>query len=371
MYFIGLMSGTSMDAIDAALADLHDNGLSVIEYRQFPIPEDIQTAVRSISTRTTLEQITELDVILGRLFAEAVESILALSGTKPESIAAVGSHGQTVLHLPTGIYPRTLQIADANIIAYRTGITTVTDFRRLDIAAGGQGAPLASAFHAWRFRSTETDRIVLNLGGMANITVLPADPAAGISGFDTGPGNSLMDEWTRLHLQQKYDEDGQWAASGSRDKELLDLMLDDTYFRMPPPKSTGKDRFNLHWLSQKTDLLRSDRDSKDIQATLLELTTRTISDAIKTNAPDTEEILLCGGGIHNHQLVKRLKESLPDIDIVSTDLYGIHPDAVEAITFAWLAKCRLEMTPGNVPSVTGAAGPLVLGAVYEPGYRNR
>jgi len=371
VYFIGLMSGTSMDAVDVALADLQDDDVSVIDYRQFPIPREVQTAVRSLNSQAAMVQITELDVILGRLFSEAVKAMLESTDIRPESVTAIGSHGQTVLHLPDDTYPRTLQIADPNIIAYETGITTVTDFRRLDIAAGGQGAPLASAFHAWRFRSVKTSRVVLNLGGMANITILPAGSAAEISGFDTGPGNALMDEWTRVNRRQDYDENGQWAASGCCNADLLDCMLDDPYFSLPPPKSTGKDRFNLDWLAQKRKFADTDCETRDIQATLLELTARTITDAITAQAPDTGEILLCGGGTHNHRLVQRLQELLPEPVIITTEAYGIHPDAVEAVTFAWLAKCRLEHIPGNVPAVTGAAEPLVLGSVYEPSRRRK
>jgi len=270
------------------------------------------------------------------------------------------------LHFPQANYPRTLQIGDPNIIAVNTGITTVADFRRSDIAAGGQGAPLASAFHAWRFRSTVTNRIVLNLGGMANITILPADITQPISGFDTGPGNALMDDWTQRHLHRDYDHNGEWATSGTCDHELLNLLLDETYFQLPSPKSTGRDDFNLAWLEQKLMRLNKLLPPENVQATLLELTARTISDAVFKSAASTQEILLCGGGTHNLALGQRLRQLLLNQLIVSTAQYGIHPDAVEAVTFAWLAKCRMDNCPANIPAVTGAKRLVMLGGVYQP-----
>jgi anhydro-N-acetylmuramic acid kinase len=365
VYFIGLMSGTSVDAIDAALVDITDNQLSLIAYDQYPIPSPVQTAIRTLSSTTPIANVSELDAILGELFAEAVNTIIVKGSLKPADITATGSHGQTILHLPQATYPRTLQIGDPNIIAVKTGITTVADFRRSDIAAGGQGAPLASAFHAWRFRSNNLNRIVLNLGGMANITVLPADITQPVSGFDTGPGNALMDDWTQRHLHRDYDHNGEWATSGTCDNELLNLMLDETFFHMPSPKSTGRDDFNLDWLEQKRMSLNKLLPPEDVQATLLELTARTISDAVLNSAPSTQEILLCGGGTHNLALVQRLRQLLLNQRIVSTEQHGIHPDAVEAVTFAWLAKYRLDNSPANIPAVTGASRPVVLGAVYH------
>ncbi len=355
-----------MDAIDTALVEINGNDLAVIQYRQYPIPTAVQTAVRNVSVRTSLEQITELDVILGELFADAVNAILALSGLTPAAITAIGSHGQTVLHLPRGNYPRTLQIGDPARIAVRTGITTVADFRRNDIAAGGQGAPLACAFHAWRFHSAERDRVVLNLGGMANITVLPSGSESQITGFDTGPGNALMDSWVQLHLQQDFDVDGAWAISGKVDPQLLGLMLADPYFSKRPPKSTGKDDFNRGWLSARLDMTGREIEPANVQATLLELTARSVSTAIAQNAPVTTEVLVCGGGMHNRALLQRLKEYMPDRTIVPTDQYGVSADAVEAVTFAWLAKCRLEQLPANLPAVTGASRKVILGAIYSP-----
>ena len=355
-----------MDAIDTVLAEITDLDLNVLEYRQYQIPRDLQTRVRAVHSRTSLEDITALDALLGEAFAGAVTEILAASDTAAGEVAAVGSHGQTVLHLPSDKQPRTLQIGDPNIIAARTGITTVADFRRADIAVGGQGAPLACAFHAWRFRAPDRSRIVLNLGGMANLTVLPADAGDRIIGFDTGPGNALMDLWIQDRLGRDYDEDGRWAGAGAVDDELLGLLLDEPYFSLHPPKSTGKDEFNLAWLKDKLDSLGRKPDPESIQATLLQLTIRTVATAIDAVALKAQEILLCGGGARNPLLVAGLERALPGRQVRSTAGYGVDPDAVEAITFAWLAKRRLDGLPGNIPAVTGAARGMVLGAVYRP-----
>lgn len=359
------MSGTSMDAIDAALVKIDNNDLAVVQYRQYPIPATVKARVRSINSLSPVSIITELDVVLGQLFADAVINLLTLAGLKADAISAIGSHGQTVLHLPNGKYPRTLQIGDPARIAVNTGITTVADFRRNDIAAGGQGAPLACAFHVWRFRHTNINRAVLNLGGMANITLLPSDPSKNITGFDTGPGNALMDNWTQRHLNQDYDNEGKWAASGRSDELLLKSLLAEPYFQLEPPKSTGKDEFNLDWLLARIAKSGRQHAAVDVQATLLELTARSVSAAVTRYATSTQELLVCGGGVHNKTLMNRLAELLPDQTIVSTDKYGIDADAVEAITFAWLAKCRLENRPANIPSVTGATGPVLLGAIYQ------
>jgi anhydro-N-acetylmuramic acid kinase len=363
--FIGLMSGTSMDAIDAALVEINNETLNVIHYHQYPIPSDLQLAIRSVNGELNLHDLTQLDVQLGELFAKSVLELLQQSNVYSSAVTAIGSHGQTVLHLPESNLPRTLQIGDPSIIAVRTGIKIVADFRRHDIAAGGQGAPLAPAFHAWQFRSNEVNRVILNLGGMANITVLPAKNNNEILGFDTGPGNGLMDSWTQQHLNMDYDMNGKWAAEGTCNQTLLDIFLEDPYFSLNPPKSTGKDAFNQKWLEQKLELVNMSIANADVQRTLLELSALSICDAIKHHGRDARELFLCGGGIHNPQFVNRLEALMPDLDIVSTEKYGIHPDAVEAVAFAWLAKCRLDNSPGNIPSVTGAEKSVVLGAIYQ------
>ncbi len=354
-----------MDAIDTALVEINGPDLAVLQYRQYPIPADVQAAVRKVTLETSLETISELDAILGDLFADAVNAILAVSGLGPEAIAAIGNHGQTVLHLPGSRHPRTVQIGDPARIAVKTAITTVADFRRNDIAAGGQGAPLACGFHAWRFRAAGRDRVVLNLGGMANITVLPSRPDLVVSGFDTGPGNALMDSWIQLHQQRDFDTDGAWATSGKVDTELLELMLADPYFSKRPPKSTGKDDFNLPWLINLTSKTGRLIEAVNVQASLLELTARSVASAIADHAALTTEVLVCGGGMHNRALLQRLTALMPERSIVPTDHYGISGDAVEAITFAWLAKCRLDEVTANLPAVTGASRPVMLGAIYR------
>jgi len=360
------MSGTSMDAIDVALVKFDKQSAASLDYQQFAIPGEIQQKIRAIDIVSTISVVTELDVILGNLFAEAVQKVLDSNNVKIQDIAAIGSHGQTVLHLPNNPHPRTLQIGDANIIANLTGITTVSDFRRMDIAAGGQGAPLACAFHAWHFRKSKCNRVILNIGGMANITILPGDERKEVSGFDTGPGNALMDDWIQNTLGKDCDKNGEWAASGHCHADLLALFLEHDYFKNAPPKSTGKDEFNLNYLKNHLSRITDKLKPRDVQATLLELSARTISNAIKEHAKDTHEIMVCGGGIHNPVLMQAFRDALPEISIVSTANQGVDPDAMEAIVFAWLAKKRLERQPGNLPSVTGAKGPVILGAVYKP-----
>ncbi|HSR63135.1 MAG TPA: anhydro-N-acetylmuramic acid kinase [Gammaproteobacteria bacterium] len=360
------MSGTSMDAVDAVLVRINDDDLDIVAYAQYPIDKDIQVSVRNLDSKSPVSEVTRLDHIMGHLFADAVLSILDRAGMSGEEISAVGSHGQTVLHLPDDPHPRTLQIGNPDIIAERTRITTVAGFRGRDIAAGGQGAPLAPAFHAWYFHTTDKDRVILNIGGMANITWLPADSTRQISGFDTGPGNALLDDWTQVNVGQDFDRDGLWARSGDVDSDLLKLLLDDPYFSRKPPKSTGRDYFNIKWLRGKLSRIGHDLKNADIQATLLELSAVTISNAI-TDLAAHPEILVCGGGIHNTTLLTRLKALLESSTVQSTAVMGINPDAVEAVCFAWLARRRLRLEPGNLPTVTGAKASRILGTIYSAG----
>lgn len=354
-----------MDAIDVALVQIKNKTLTLIQYEQFPINTELKNSVRHISTNSNIDEVSRLDNLLGQLFADSVLKLLKKGKLDPGEITAIGSHGQTVLHLPDANPARTLQIGDANIITFKTGITTVADFRRMDMAAGGQGAPLAPAFHAFQFSSDTRHRVVLNLGGMANITVLPKYGANKVTGFDTGPGNALLDDWTQQHLDQPFDKNGSWAESGKVNEALLKYMLEDPYFQMGPPKSTGRDYFNLKWLNNILSGLQLDISPADIQITLLELTVITISEAIKKYAEKTDEILICGGGVHNPVLIKSLEGKLSDIEINSTGKYGLDPDCIEAVAFAWLAKCRLNEIPVNLSSVTGATSPQILGAIYS------
>ena len=371
MLFIGLMSGTSTDAIDAALVDLSGDALDIIDYRQYPLQAELQKSLRGVNPLSSIDAISELDSLVGHCFGQAALALLETNGAGPDQVRAIGSHGQTVLHFPGATPPRTLQIGDPNLIAGLTGITTIADFRRADMAAGGQGAPLAPAFHAWRFRTGQVNRVVLNIGGIANITILPAHPGEDVRGFDTGPGNTLMDAWIQQCLDHSYDEQGRWAATGSVRQDVLEQTLSDPWFTAPPPKSTGKDDFNLAWLAAHTGKTGAPCRDEDIQATLLELTAASIAEAISAYAPRAEELLACGGGVHNQVLMQRLQSLLPGIDLKSTGDYGVNPDAVEAVTFAWLARQRLDNIPANLPSVTGAKNPVILGAVYPPANKGR
>ncbi len=364
-YYIGLMSGTSLDAIDAAIVRFSGKRCELQQHLALTISEDIRQQALSLLTpgENELARLCRLDVQLGRLFAEAVQALLRQADLDASAISAIGSHGQTLRHYPDTEFPTTLQIGDPNIIAEQTGITTIADFRRRDMAAGGQGAPLAPAFHQALLRDEKDDRVVLNIGGIANIPLLPADPAQPITGFDTGPGNALMDSWIQTHLQQSHDPEGTWATSGKMNKTLLDQLLSDAYFQQAPPKSTGRETFNLSWLEKQLQNF-SDLSAEDIQATLAELTAISIARAISKHAADTKQVLICGGGIHNSYLIQRLAAHLPQQQLRSTQELGIDPDWVEAMAFAWLAKQTLEGQAGNLPGVTGAQHPVILGGIY-------
>jgi len=355
-----------MDAIDVALVKIDGKSLELIEYEEYPIADDIRVAIRNLSATSTIEEVSKYDFILGQLFASAILELIEQSNFSHEKIQAVGSHGQTILHLPDSEQARTLQIGNANIIANKTQIDTVSDFRTMDMIAGGQGAPLASVLHAAKFRSENIDRVILNLGGVANITILPADTDLDVIGFDSGPGNGLLDDWSRRHNNTNMDKNGNWANIGIIEESLLVNLLNDPYFTQVCPKSTGRDYFNLNWLDKYLYSYHKKTNLEDIQTTLLSLTVTSISDAIHKYANSTEQIYICGGGAHNPVLVRQLQEQLPSIDITTTEKLGMNPDAVEAITFAWLAKQRIENKPGNLPAVTGASKACVLGSVYLP-----
>lgn len=362
--FIGLMSGTSVDGIDAALVDFQDHKAQLVEFDYTPFPAELKQRIQTLSSahaRVSLKDYGALDAELGALFAEAVSALLVKAKLPSTAIKAIGSHGLTVYHSPAQPWPFTLQIGDPNVIAERTRIRTVADFRRRDIAAGGQGAPLVPAFHQAVFSHAQEARAIVNIGGIANITVLPASGSGTVLGFDTGPGNTLMDFWIGQHHQKPYDADGAWAASGTPDKDLIERLKQDAYFQASPPKSTGKEYFSPDWLVEK--LADSHYRPEDVQASLCYLTAVTIAEAIQQHAPQTQRALICGGGAHNRSLLQWLSQLLP-CPVETTARYGIHPDHVEAMAFAWLARQTLTQQPGNLKEVTGASHDVVLGGIY-------
>lgn len=363
--YIGLMSGTSMDGVDAALVDLAGRP-RLLATTHLPYTAALRKRLNELAHGTSdeLEKMARLDAELGVLFAQAAIAVTEKGGARPRQIIAIGSHGQTIRHYPDPPTPSSLQIGDPNIIATMSGVTTVADLRRRDMAAGGQGAPLAPAFHDLAFRVRGRNRVVLNIGGIANITILPGDDALPVKGFDTGPGNALMDHWARKHLRQPMDEDGRWAASGQIDVRLLERMLSDPYFALPPPKSTGTSYFSPAWLERQLGGEKRRLTRRNVQTTLCELTARSIVEAIANRAPDTAEVLVCGGGAYNLALMFRLQVLLGEIAIKSTEDYGIAPTHIEAMTFAWLAQQTLANRPGNLLSVTGAQHAVVLGGIY-------
>ena len=363
--YIGLMSGTSLDGIDAALVRFENEHPTVIENICLSLPSNLKDEIKSLisTTDNEINRLMALDVQLGQLFSEAVNKVMNKAKIKKIDIAAIGSHGQTIRHYPTAEHPSTLQIADPNIIAETTGITTVADFRRRDIAVGGQGAPLVPAFHEQIFRNENKNRVILNLGGIANITTLPVDKNIPATGFDTGPANTLMNHWIKQQQNKNYDEDGKWAASGTVNEDFLNELLNDDYFKLLPPKSTGTEYFNPAWLTKKLSAYPF-LSAEDVQASLTALTATTVKDAIKLCKFEIDELIICGGGVHNNYLLQKLQQALPDIEINSSAKYDLDPDYIEATAFAWLAKQTMEHKVGNLPNVTGAKRAVVLGGVY-------
>jgi len=384
--YVGLMSGTSLDGIDAVLIEFsnqsHEITPRLIAAETFAIPADLRRELIALCQPgdNEIERMGRADRELGIQFAEATRQLLGKAGIEARAIAAIGSHGQTIRHRPTpGPGPDnhrpafTLQIGDPNTIAQLTRITTVADFRRRDIAAGGQGAPLVPAFHRAIF-SGERNRIILNIGGMANITALPGKGEPGntvplgfdVLGFDTGPGNTLLDAWINHQRQLDFDRDGAWASSGVVQRDLLDRLLADPFFGAPPPKSTGRELFNLDWLGRHLAQL-APLAAVDVQATLAELTAVSIRDAIVGLPTASQEVFVCGGGAYNRDLMLRLERLLHPRQLGHTGLLGIAPEWVEAAAFAWLARETLAGRPGNEPAVTGASEYCVLGAIYPAG----
>lgn len=366
--YIGLISGTSADGIDCALVDFSKQPLQLIHTISHPIPSELRQEILQlmVPTNNEIDRLGVADQLLGEELAQAVKRLLAEANVESKSVKAIGSHGQTLRHRPPGILERayTLQIGDPNVIAQRTGITTVGDMRRRDMAAGGQGAPLAPIIHRHLFSPAQSrnERVIVNIGGISNITYLKTN--GDVMGFDTGPGNCLMDGWILRHRQQSYDKNGTWAASGRLQAELLQSLLMHPYFSMPSPKSTGREMFTMDWL----DSILSDMGTfkpADVQATLLHLTVNTVANHIvELGLQEGSDIYVCGGGAHNPVLMEQLGQRLKPFPIASTERLGLSPDWVEACAFAFMAKQTLEHKAGNLASVTGASSNVVLGGVY-------
>ncbi|MCD6056320.1 MAG: anhydro-N-acetylmuramic acid kinase [Gammaproteobacteria bacterium] len=366
-YYIGVLSGTSADGVDAALVSIGKRDIQLIETLELGYPDDLRKAILNLlhGQSAPFEEVAILDNKLGHHFARACLELMSKAKVKAQEIRAIGSHGQTVRHQPTGDITYTIQIADPNRIAELTGVTTVADFRRRDIAAGGQGAPLVPAFHYALFYTDEKPRVVANIGGIANVTLLiPQEP---VIGFDTGPGNTLIDAWSNQKRHIPYDAGGKWASIGTCHQGLLEQLLTMPFFQEKPPKSTGPEMFNIAWLEETLKKVFNNNtvlSDEDIQATLTELTAQSLCQALlQQNVPKSSELILTGGGAHNAYLRERIAAHWQGT-VCRSDAYGISPDWVEAMAFAWLAHQTLEHQPGNLPAVTGAKRPCILGGIY-------
>lgn len=360
--YIGLMSGTSLDGVDGAIVKFdQDKQPVVIKTAFIPYPAGLKSDILLLQhpSENELEKTALISNQLALLYADVVNKLLDIADLSADKIKAIGCHGQTIRHRPEAGF--TMQIGNAALLAELTGITVISDFRSRDVAAGGQGAPLVPAFHRAVFGHDQTNRAIINIGGIANITYLAASGET--FGFDSGPGNMLLDAWTKQHLGLDYDADGAWSATGVVIEPLLNKMLEEDYFVMMPPKSTGRDLFNTQWLNRI--LQDQSYHAPDIARTLLALTARSIQQALSAYCNNVDEIYLCGGGAKNHALVSELQQQMPEIAISMTDKLGIGIDWAEAIAFAWLAKQCIEQKTANLPEVTGAAGPRILGAIYQ------
>lgn len=361
---IGMLSGTSRDGVDAVLVNFSHDSMDLLHAVCTPYPPAIKLTLDQLLATgkpPTRDVADLLDENLGRFFARVAQNLVREAGMEMRDISAIGSHGQNVWHEPSGESPMSLQSGRGDLIAKNTATTVVANFRNADVMAGGQGAPLAPLLHQNLFRSETEDRAILNIGGIANLTVLPSQGA--VTGFDCGPGNCLMDAWTNRHLQKSYDDNGRWAAKGDIDPDLLSRMLADPYFKQRPPKSTGVEYFNITWL---TDLLGDRKPAeRDVQATLAELSAQSIARSLE-NAGLPRRLLVCGGGVHNAFLMRRIAASLPDVVVEPTSRHGADPNWVEGLLFAWLARERLNEKVQDTPPITGANQPILLGDIYEP-----
>jgi len=364
-YFIGLISGTSRDGVDAALVLFEQERPRLLHALCLPYQEPLKSELGAAVAAGRLPAETHggrLDELLGRHFARAARMLTDQAGIEMRDVAAIGSHGQTVWHDPHGDPPCSIQLGNAGVLSRSTGVTVVSDFRRADIEAGGEGAPLAPLLHRRIFSVGHETRAVLNLGGIANLTFLHA--GGGAAGHDCGPANCLLDLWYRMHHDGDYDPGGRWAAGGSVREDLLEAMLADPYFRRPPPKSTGLEYFNHGWLTGHLDNFTY--APGDVQSTLAELTARSVAADVRAAQPAVQRLLVCGGGVHNIDLLSRLAALLPETIVESTRHHGVHPDWVEALLFAWLARERIAGRPQDTRLVTGAREPVLLGDVRLP-----
>lgn len=364
---IGLMSGTSLDGVDGVLAAFSDDGpIRTLATAYLPFPADLRAELLALQAPSAneLEREALAANLLARRYADCVAGLLESAGMDPAAVAAVGVHGQTIRHRPDLGYTR--QTNNPALLAELTGIDVVADFRSRDIAAGGQGAPLVPAFHQAVFGTAGECRVVANIGGIGNISILGQDDGQ-VTGFDTGPGNVLMDAWIQRHLGQAYDADGAWAAGGQVLVPLLDTLLGEPFLALPPPKSTGRDLFHADWLEQKLAAFRS-AEAIDVQATLSAFTAATLAEAVARHAPRAQAVYVCGGGAYNGHLMRQLRQALAQrglpVPVESTGVLGVEPNHVEALAFAWLAKRFCDGLPGNLPAVTGAKGLRILGALY-------
>jgi anhydro-N-acetylmuramic acid kinase len=358
-YYVGLMSGTSLDGVDAVLAAARGGRMRLLRNIHLPFPARLRTRLLDLqeSGRNELHRAAVVSNELSDLYARAVRRLLSRARVTARAVAAIGCHGQTVRHRPGDGY--TLQLVNGARLAERSGSTVVCDFRSRDVAAGGEGAPLVPAFHHAAFQAARRSRAIVNLGGIANVTSLPA--RGRVTGFDSGPGNCLLDAWIRERRRKPYDRDGRWAASGHVHPQLLARLLAHPYLGRRPPKSTGREEFSLKWLRRQ--LAGAERPA-DVQATLTELTALTVARAVRQHCASAREVFVCGGGARNRLLLSRLAALLPGRRVATTAALGIEPEHVEALAFAWLARQALKRKPGNLPAVTGARGPRVLGAIY-------
>ncbi len=363
--YIGLLSGTSLDAIDGALLSFDKELPKIIGTESYPLPAKLRKRLLRLfesPDKADIRVLGKLDRELGECFASTAARLISKSAIDASAVVAIGSHGQTLWHQP-GENGFTWQMGDPNIIAVRTGIKTVADFRRMDIALGGQGAPLAPAFHSVVFADADEYRVVVNIGGISNLTLLPPDKT--VHGFDAGPGNVLMDAWCMRHQDQKFDCAGEWAASGSVIPELLNIMLAHDFFGRSAPKSTGREMFHLAWVDGLISKLELSPRLQDVQATLAELTATAIGDAVRDHAADSVRVLICGGGSKNLHLMDRLQARLQGRSVSTTAEFGLDPDWVEAAAFAWLAKETIAGRPIDLPAITGSSKAAILGGIYS------